>query len=155
MSPATTCRPDTRAAAPNPASAPPHTSRCAVSRRIRPAASGRPAAAGFRRSSVASARSLATLPAAPRPTPDNAAKARSFGTAMVPRAIHPPARTPAAAIAKLCPRVTRHTSVTQDVLVESLVLRDDPVGGEIPRAAQRFPLHRRVAGGILEQLDRP
>src|SRR5574341_1862741 len=128
--PITTSVPLTRAAAVNPTSAPPNAHASAVPCDNRPAASGRVPAGRLSRSAALSNKSLSAFPAAPSPIPESAAQPRSAVQSSAWAAIQPPATTPAEASKRFGNRIRRRTSVTQDVLVELLVARDDPLGGE-------------------------
>src|SRR5229473_1486439 len=136
--------PPASAAAATPSSTPRKAHSSAVVRRSRPAASGRSPPGRFTRSAATSHRSFSVLPAAPKPIAARAAKARTCGTASAPRAIHPPARTPAAATSRLWARMSRSRSITQHVLVQLLVAGHDPVGGELERAARGGDPQTRV-----------
>src|SRR5712691_11270934 len=133
--PTSTAVPLTNAAAPSPITAPPATHRSAVPRVTRPVASGCSPPDRLTRSAAWSQMSLSTLPANAKATAATAASARTLGVRTAPRAIQPPARTPAAASSRLLMRTSRSRSGTQHVLVHLLVARYDAVGRELERAA--------------------
>src|SRR5438034_239187 len=148
--PTSTAVPLTKAAAPSPITAPPATHRSAVPRVTRPVARGRSPPDRLTRSAAWSQMSLSTLPAIATPTAATAASARTLGVRTAPRAIQPPARTPAAASSKLLIRTSRSRSVTQHVLVQLLVARHDAVGRELERAAGGGGAHPGVEGTIAQ-----
>src|SRR5436853_5202153 len=133
--PTSTAVPLTKAAAPTPITAPLATHRSAVPRVTRQVARGRSPPDRLTRSAAWSQMSLSTLPAIATPTAATAASARTLGVRTAPRAIQPPARTPAAASSKLLIRTKRSRSITQHVLVHLLVARHDAVGRELERPA--------------------
>src|SRR5258708_32706954 len=150
----TTCAPLTSPASAIPSSASMNTPPPAVGRESRPAASGRSPPGRFTRSATTSVRSLRALPAAPNAMPDRAAKTSSLGNASVPRAIQPPAQTPAAAMRRLPARARRSRSRTEEFPVERLVLRHDLVGREIAGARHSRRAHPLLALGVLQDAER-
>src|SRR2546426_11841184 len=95
--------------------------------------------------------SLIALPAAPNATPATAAKTSSLGTTTAPSAIHPPARTPAAATSRLWARTSFRTSITQHVLIKPLILRHDPVARKLERTRRGGPPHALMRRRVAEQ----
>src|SRR2546426_6049194 len=98
--------------------------------------------------------SLIALPAAPNATPATAAKTSSLGTTTAPSAIHPPARTPAAATSRLWARTSFRTSITQHVLIQPLVAWHDPVARKLEGARCGGPPHALVRRRVAEQRHR-
>src|SRR5712692_258371 len=152
-SPTSTGPPPASAAATTPSSTPRNAHNSAVLRRSRPAASGRSPPGRFTRSALTSQRSLSAFPAAPNPTAAREAKTRTCVTVISPRAIQPPARTPAAATSRLWARMSRSMSSTQDVLVQPLVAGHDPIGGELERAARGGVLQAGVQRGVPQHAN--
>ena len=127
--------------------------RSAVPRVTRPSARGRAPPGRFTRSAARSQMSFSTYPAIPNPTADTAARARTVGTLSVPKAIQPPARTPAAASSRLFARTSRSRSTTQHVLVDLLVTRYDAVGRELERPARGRLAHLGLQGAVAQHAE--
>src|SRR5213076_778441 len=133
--------------------APLATHRSAVPRVTRPVARGRSPPDRLTRSAAWSQMSLSTLPAIATPTAATAASARTLGVRTAPRAIQPPARTPAAASSKLLIRTSRSRSVTQHVLVQLLVPRHDAVRRELERPAGGGGAHPAVESRVAQHAE--
>src|SRR6266404_7952251 len=97
--------------------------------------------------------SLSTLPAIPNPIAASAASASTLGVRIAPRAIQPPASTPAAASNRLWIRTRRSKSITQHVLVQLLVARHDAVGRELQRPARGGVAHPRLERSVAQQAE--